>query len=333
MTGPIPRFQKAPTLIYTARTELSPNLYGPTDAVLKELKIFSRKLQTAASDFAEELQILDRLFYKGKNQHRSALFWKRVCEVRRYGQRVCGLNVQNLLHELRCSFFGRDAFDNAKILKGSWNSIPNYEYTAFVLERLAACSRLTEQMQAALERAYSYFSLGMQSGAFIQLIVVLAALVSRMNTLISEIRDMSRSSWTALYCFLRVLDPKRSLKIPSLDGSLPTRRNRIDSTKPTLPLEPETRSDIAIHEDLGVPLARPQVSTPEEGPVISEAVEISLNVAPALQPPSVVARKVVKASNTAISKVKNSRDASKSKGARQKAKKEKPRDEIDDIFG
>ena len=32
--------------------------------------------------------MLERLYYKGKNQHRTALFWQRVAEMRKFGERV-----------------------------------------------------------------------------------------------------------------------------------------------------------------------------------------------------------------------------------------------------
>jgi hypothetical protein len=58
---------------------------------------------------SEELQILERLYYKGKNQHRAALFWKRVSEVRRYARRLDGVGLPDVVERLHRSFFGDDA--------------------------------------------------------------------------------------------------------------------------------------------------------------------------------------------------------------------------------
>jgi hypothetical protein len=74
--------------------------------VLKELKSCSRRLQTTFSAYHDELQILERLFYKGKNQHRSALFWKRAAEMKRYGERLDALGFPDMFALLRSSFFG-----------------------------------------------------------------------------------------------------------------------------------------------------------------------------------------------------------------------------------
>lgn len=81
------------------------------DASLKDLKLCSRRLQTAIGAFGEECQILERVYYKGKNQHRGALFWRRVVEIRRYCDRVRGLHIDNIVDVLRCSFFGEGAFE------------------------------------------------------------------------------------------------------------------------------------------------------------------------------------------------------------------------------
>jgi hypothetical protein len=76
------------------------------DTVLKTLKTSSRQLQTSIAAFRDEMQILERLYYKGKNQHRTALFWRRVCEVRRYGDRINRADLVDLVEGFRRSFWG-----------------------------------------------------------------------------------------------------------------------------------------------------------------------------------------------------------------------------------
>ncbi|EGN93226.1 hypothetical protein SERLA73DRAFT_16640, partial [Serpula lacrymans var. lacrymans S7.3] len=96
------------------------------DASLKDLKTCSRRLQTVSAIVGDELKILERLYYKGKNQHRSALFWKRVVEIRRYGRRLSEASLWETLELFRCSFFGANSFQ--KFMKGSWNHYPNLPY-------------------------------------------------------------------------------------------------------------------------------------------------------------------------------------------------------------
>lgn len=103
---PSERWPVAPSVSYFQRNSLGPSSHAAVDSALKDLKSCSRRLQCAVSTFQTELHVLERLYYKGKNQHRSSLFWKRVVEVRRYGQRLSEMNISNVLEHLRTSFFG-----------------------------------------------------------------------------------------------------------------------------------------------------------------------------------------------------------------------------------
>ncbi|KIK59885.1 hypothetical protein GYMLUDRAFT_44365 [Collybiopsis luxurians FD-317 M1] len=90
----------------TERVSLEKSHHATIDFVLKDLKLFSRRLSTVSTALADETQILDRLHYKNKNQHRSALFSRRVSELRRYSHRVEKLNICGLVDDVRQCFFG-----------------------------------------------------------------------------------------------------------------------------------------------------------------------------------------------------------------------------------
>ena len=51
----------------------------------------------------------------------------------------------------------------------------------------------------------SSFALMMQTGAFLQFILVLTAIVSRLNALLTEVRDALELTWTASYSALQAL--------------------------------------------------------------------------------------------------------------------------------
>ncbi|KII88572.1 hypothetical protein PLICRDRAFT_110740 [Plicaturopsis crispa FD-325 SS-3] len=141
-----PRNASTP-LSFSARSSLDPSSYAPIDSILKNLKTCSRRLQTALSAHRDEMQILERLHYKGKNQHRSALFWRRVTEIRRYGMRLHGVGLYGILETLRASFFGVSSAQNQKALKGSWTHVPNSRYVEFAIERLHACTSLVSKVR------------------------------------------------------------------------------------------------------------------------------------------------------------------------------------------
>ena len=81
-------------------------MHASIDTILKDLKTGTRHLHAVFSLYQNEAQILQRLYYKGKNQHRSALFWKRFSEVKRYSERLNGLAILEDVERLRSSFFG-----------------------------------------------------------------------------------------------------------------------------------------------------------------------------------------------------------------------------------
>lgn len=88
------------------RTELHPSLHTNVDVFLKTLKPCYRRFQAALVSLENEGQILERIYYKGKNQHRSALFWRRIAEMRRFSNKVVELNALRTMTCLARSFFG-----------------------------------------------------------------------------------------------------------------------------------------------------------------------------------------------------------------------------------
>lgn len=93
-------------IVYTPKTALNAADQSSIDSILKDLKICTRRLHTAFQSQQMELQILERLYYKGKNQHRSALFWRRIEEIRRYGLRLTRQDTHSLVEGMRMSFWG-----------------------------------------------------------------------------------------------------------------------------------------------------------------------------------------------------------------------------------
>ena len=78
--------------------------------LLKDLRSCAQRLAPLLSALEDEMRILERLYYKGRNQHRSASFWRKVEEMRRYGKRILELQSFEQVDSLRYSFYvGDDA--------------------------------------------------------------------------------------------------------------------------------------------------------------------------------------------------------------------------------
>jgi hypothetical protein len=90
-----------------SRSYLPTQLHSTIDSCLKALKMAIKAFTTLEAALAEEGQILERLYYKGKNQHRSALFWRHVGEMRRIFKRMSSsskFRTSNALERVRASF-------------------------------------------------------------------------------------------------------------------------------------------------------------------------------------------------------------------------------------
>lgn len=78
------------------------------DSALKDFKLCIRRIQTVFASFQVELQLLDRLYYRGNNQHRTALFWRRIIEARRYGNRILAMDIHTKLDGVRMLFWNHE---------------------------------------------------------------------------------------------------------------------------------------------------------------------------------------------------------------------------------
>ena len=76
------------------------------NAFLKSLKAYVRKLGGIFAQHTTELAVLERVYYKGKNQHHASLLWQRVCEMRRFGKKAEAININGILDTLRATFYG-----------------------------------------------------------------------------------------------------------------------------------------------------------------------------------------------------------------------------------
>lgn len=94
------------TIATVPRSTLAHADHKKINAILKDLKVCSRHLKSALDSFKDELRTLERLYYKCKNQHRMALFFKRVPEMRRFGRRLTELDIPERVDLLRASFIG-----------------------------------------------------------------------------------------------------------------------------------------------------------------------------------------------------------------------------------
>ncbi|KAG9312940.1 hypothetical protein JVU11DRAFT_6375 [Chiua virens] len=127
--------------------------------------------------------------------------------MRRYGRRLSEVDIAERIDLLRASFVGLDHTTDQKALRRSWSHVPESPYIYFLSERLTACSTLVCKMRERLENSYHHFSLAMQAGAFVQLIILFVAISSRMSVLSSELEEALQLSIATCNRLLRIIHP------------------------------------------------------------------------------------------------------------------------------
>ncbi|KAG1865252.1 hypothetical protein C8R48DRAFT_706571 [Suillus tomentosus] len=322
----------APTATsFLERASLENSSHSTVDGILKDLKACSRRLQAALASYQDEMKVLERLYYRSKNQHRAALFFKRISEIRRYGWRLLEVNMVEDVHLLRASFYGATVVQSEKMMRGSWNHVPSRSYVSFMTERFKAYSCLILKTSERLQEAYYHFSLAMQSGAFIHLIILFAGLASRMATLSVEMGDCVRDCETACDRVLSVIDPTHKPSFVAKSNTSKTSEHLLSrqSDQPAHTVNPDVPP-----EDFGSAVSREEtLDRPSSTPVDARAVMKkagSIN----LQAAVVVEKVAIATSSSRKDKIAIKRktlstpaDQGRSKKVREK------RDEIDDIFG
>uniref|UniRef100_A0A5K1K0Y4 Cell surface hydrophobicity-associated protein n=1 Tax=Ganoderma boninense TaxID=34458 RepID=A0A5K1K0Y4_9APHY len=356
-----PRRVPSPHLSCLQRSSLDPGYHYVVDAVLKQLKACSRRLQTTLDSHRTELQVLERLYYKGKNQHRTALFWQRVAELRKFGERVDEMRMEEVVENLRLSFWGEPSARTKKVLKGPWTHYPDPKFLLFALERCSACCTLIDKAQERSLRAYEPLTLMMQTGAFLQLILALAAIASRTNILLSEVKAALEISWSANYQALQALHPSDVQKVRKLlqtsEGNISSSSAEPSATTSRPASKPPPSE--TLDEDLGVVFNR---ATPKHAldeisatPKSASSAAVTLHATDEEERLDVTAfslsselesshnrressaaNPTVPASIPTVASVPTAAKRKKDKdeaGPTKMVKKRRKRDEIDDIFG
>ncbi|KAI0798076.1 hypothetical protein C8Q75DRAFT_740568 [Abortiporus biennis] len=309
---------------------LLPKTTHPTvDSVLKDLKICTRRLQATMNLLQTEYQLLERLYYKGNNQHRSALFWRRIVEMRRYGNRLARLDISSTMDCFRSSFWG-DTTAKQSVYKGAWTHIPSSKMTKDALQKTKICATLLDSMNQSLVRTYEQLHLNMQTGAFLQLILTLSAITSRISALVLELRPIL-NDFLSLCC--RTLDV-----VNAPTASSPEAPQSLDNISTAVISEGRVDEDQPIRDLTATPaLPNGRLGSPDHV-VTCETNDLGFNVKNSTTAESTAGIKAQKESlppKKMLKKDAAGKDVIKSKQkARSSGKsKKKKRDEIDDIFG
>ncbi|KAJ3573969.1 hypothetical protein NP233_g2093 [Leucocoprinus birnbaumii] len=298
-----------------SKSALGTSLHGHVDLALKRLKALSRRLAAISATLSEEVKILNRLYYKGKNQHRISLFWRHVEEIRRLSLRIHSLDLAGTVNRLRHTFYNSTDYTNSNILKASWTHVPPPKELKTILRNSGSARRLLLEADKRFTRAYCSFKQAMQTGAFLQLILTLSAIVCRLQALNRTLLEIMEEIPSAVSELCASLEHSSSASVPA-PPILP-------SNTPNLPSPAEIDLSQELEEEHRDPEMLPgrklnrTVKNPTSG---SEKQTIHLE--PKQQPSASL--KVLE--HTAVTDRNNVSE-------KKKKRKRKLVDEIDAIFG
>ncbi|KAH8117525.1 hypothetical protein DFH11DRAFT_1504506 [Phellopilus nigrolimitatus] len=330
---PAARHAKRPIPSCTPRSTInisSSSLPAKIDSALKQLRAVTRQLSPLEACLADELRLLERLYYKGVNQHRSALFWRRVEETRRLGKRVHEMQMQGLTDDLRYLFYcARGGRREEVHLKSAWAQVPDARFVHFTHERTRGSLELIARARERFSGAFHSFSLMMQTGAFLQLILTLTAIVSRMDALVAEMSTVLETLSATLSLLLEALGEKKA-KIKSKN----------DAKRP-IKSDPRSGSDVKVDfvvdeimdEDLGSAVIRRNVEVPSSNSNPDHDFSADSFLLEAEPVPSLIVSTTVEHASSTVASSTAGRTPKDRTGETKKTKKKKKRDEIDDIFG
>ncbi|KAG9125940.1 hypothetical protein FRC07_005518 [Ceratobasidium sp. 392] len=307
--------------------------------LLKILKTNSKNVRSGQKQLLAEIHLLERVYYKGKNQHGLSLFWRSVVSARRMASRIYEVNIPRLL-EILAGMFHEEAFTGTKVFSGAWTRIPPPENLAKILER---SSRVVELLNSARETFLKAY---------------------RISVLASNLRDDLASVVTRVYAAFEALEPsvalhRRISKIFKKNSPVSSSPSMDDNT--IIPQSAPTLETCVLDgEDLGFAIARtiqppatsplavqanhsvspPPIITPESPPVALDlpiALETVISPSPSPSPsqnalaPRSRENLPVEAEIVPIRSkiVPHNAGVTTKKGK----KRRKVRDEIDDIFG
>ncbi|VDC06585.1 unnamed protein product [Peniophora sp. CBMAI 1063] len=329
--------QHPPAISPVLRAGLGSRAQESVDGFLKALKLHTRRLSSVMEAHAAELGLLERLYYKGKNQHGASLLWGRVREMRRYVQRLRDLDLLVATQNLRAAFYGETTTASTKKLRGSWTHYPDSRYLTWLLRHLSTATELADKTATSMLRVFEWIMLFMQNGEFLQMTVTFSALAARFRHLSIQLRPLARLMHEDMRTVLVALYPEKAKNVSSLTAQQRT----------TAPMQSELMTqdevthaddhDMNIDEDLGVSVSRIQ-SMSDTVPIAPVSTSMTLDPHPIAKPPPVVhkAKPTISApkGGGVITKKRKDAEPAPTPEPQKKVKKKKAkRDEIDDIFG
>ncbi|XP_038985875.1 uncharacterized protein LOC103717918 isoform X2 [Phoenix dactylifera] len=148
------------------------------------------RLRSLLLQLQTESGILDRIVYKGKNQHRRCSYFQYLLKVRRDVRLLLSAGLGEVLNVLFPIIHGRkpaqNAFQKMRQKKKCPSGKHNYQ------ERLLGIARLLSQMAEPILKAAIQISLLLAKSFFTGFCIMTLALLARLRVLVQQVSSLSR---------------------------------------------------------------------------------------------------------------------------------------------
>ncbi|KAJ2025083.1 hypothetical protein IWW57_003504 [Coemansia sp. S610] len=123
--------------------------------------------------------LLGRVFYRNWNQHRTSVYYRRLCELRR-GLRIIELaRVRELIEQLGASFFEPGVAKGAR-KAGAWQALPCVHFAAALAARVSWVARLAVKVRGICWSAFMHFGAQTAQTLFMPLALAVQGIAARL---------------------------------------------------------------------------------------------------------------------------------------------------------
>ncbi|KAJ1822224.1 hypothetical protein LPJ56_000925 [Coemansia sp. RSA 2599] len=139
----------------------------------KSLKLLRRHSQVfMGPELPHDKQLLYRIFYRNKNQHRGSLYFRRIYELRRALRILDTVKLPEMLNQLLLSFGAEN--------DQPWTALPCRVHVVQVARRLAEINDLVEKLAEISAVAFAFMQTQVRQTLFMPFSLVIQGLVARM---------------------------------------------------------------------------------------------------------------------------------------------------------
>ncbi|KAJ2579590.1 hypothetical protein GGH95_003026 [Coemansia sp. RSA 1836] len=160
--------------------------------------------------------LLGRVFYRNWNQHRTAIYFRRLSELRRGLRVLVQAGICELIEQLGAAFYDAGTSKSARKIS-AWHSLPCQHFATAAAVRISHLVRLAVKLQEICWNTYMHFAAQTAQTLFMPLALVVQGISARLHMVFG----LWQQDLVALYVLLLQWLPSLPACPDSLNGLTP----------------------------------------------------------------------------------------------------------------